>query len=290
LAARSVLLSLVSGFVGGGLAVAGAWAVASGRVELPDALARVLPQEVTRTAAEPTVIEAPAGAPAAGDRAGVETIVREYLLANPELLRDMAGALQAKEQVAQREQMKGAFADLKPKIFSSPLQMTLGNPDGDVTLVEFFDYNCGFCRRALSDLNALIEADPKLKVVLKEFPVLGEESLQAARVAIAVHRKSPERYAEFHRMLLANDGQVNGEVALKAAEGMGLNAEALIADANSKETEAYIRESHELAQALGINGTPSYVVGEDMLPGAVGLNALKEAVENVRSCGKASCS
>ncbi len=268
-----------------GMAAAAGWAVATGHVVIPK-----FQSQLTSTA----VVEAPPGAPLTpvdtSDRKTIETIVREYLINNPEILRDMAGALQAKDQAEQREKVKAVFGDLKPKIFSSPLQMVMGNPDGDVTLVEFFDYNCGFCRRALSDLNTLIEQDPKLKVVLKEYPVLSEESIQAARVAIAVHRRAPEKYAEFHRTLLSNEGQVNGEVALKAAEGLGLDAEALMADANTVETEAFIREAHELAQALGINGTPSYVVGEDVLAGAVGLPALKQAVENVRSCGKATCS
>ncbi|WP_188409684.1 DsbA family protein [Agaricicola taiwanensis] len=271
-----------------------AWAVATGQMEVtfPKAQqAMESPQEPGQLSA---VVAAPEGAPspqpAPIDRTAVETIVREYMLANPELLRDMAGALQAKEQAAQQERAKVAMADLKPKIFSSPLQMELGNPEGDVTLVEFFDYNCGFCRQALSDLNTLIEQDPKLKVVLKEFPVLGEESVQAARVAIAVHRSAPEKYAEFHRALLGSEGQANGEAALKIAEGLGLNAQDLIADADSAETEAYIRESHQLAQALGISGTPSYIVGEDILPGAIGVKALKQAVDNVRSCGKATCS
>jgi protein-disulfide isomerase len=286
LSAKNIATSLIGGLLGGAIVITGAWALVAGPTDLP--------AQAVRTGGEPTVIAAPEGAPAAAvgatDREAIEKIVREYLLANPEILRDMAGALQAKEQVAQREQLKGAFAGLKPKIFSSPLQMTIGNPEGDVTLVEFFDYNCGYCKRALPDLDKLIKEDPKLKVVLKEFPVLGEESLQASRVAIAVYRKAPERYEEFHHKLLASEGTVNGETALKLAETYGLKADELIADANSKETEAFIRESHELAQALGINGTPSWVVGEDMLPGAIGADALKEAVENVRSCGKASCS
>jgi protein-disulfide isomerase len=277
----SKILSLaVLGVIG-----AGAWAVATGQMVV------TFPQVGQNLPETQSVIAAPEGAPSpALDRGAVETIVREYMLANPELLRDMAGALQAKEQAAQQERAKVAMVELKPKIFSSPLQMELGNPDGDVTLVEFFDYNCGFCRRALSDLNTLIERDPKLKVVLKEYPVLGEESVQAARVAIAVHRKAPEKYAEFHRTLLGSEGQANGEAALKVAESLGLNAQELVAEANTPETEAYIRESRDLGQALGINGTPSYVVGENMLPGAIGFDALKEAVDNVRSCGKATCS
>lgn len=277
------------GFVGIGVLGVAVWALATGQMKVTFPNSPIASSEGTQ------IIAAPDGAPGAtaintDDKTRIEGIVRDYLLANPEILRDMANSLQAQEQAAQKERAKAALVDLKPKIFSSEFQTVMGNPEGDVTLVEFFDYNCGFCRRSFPELERLIKEDPKLRVVLKELPILSDESIQASRVAIAVHRRAPEKYSAFHRALLTSDGQVNGEAALKVAEGMGLKAKELIEAANTPETEAYIREGRELAQALGINGTPSYVIGDSLLPGAVGYGPLKEAVDNVRKCGKAQCS
>jgi protein-disulfide isomerase len=176
-------------------------------------------------------------------------------------------------------------------IFSSPRQVTLGNTQGDVTVVEFFDYNCGYCKRAMSDMLDLMKNDAKLKFVLKEFPVLGEGSMQAAQVAAAVRmqdKSGGKKYLEFHQKLLTGRGQADKARALAVAKEIGLDVARIEKDMAGDEVKAQLEESFKLAEALGLNGTPSYVVGNDVVVGAVGLNTLKEKV-NAARCGKATC-
>jgi protein-disulfide isomerase len=172
-------------------------------------------------------------------------------------------------------------------LFSSPHQVTLGNANGDITLVEFFDYSCGFCRRALPDMLALMRDDPHLRIVLKELPVLGPGSAEAARIAVAVRMQDPDgqKYLAFHRALLGTPGPASREKALAVAKDEGLDMERLERDAASDEVKATLSEDAKLAGAMGIHGTPGYVVGNDVVLGAVGLAALKERIEAVRNHG-----
>jgi protein-disulfide isomerase len=165
-----------------------------------------------------------------------------------------------------------------------------GNPNGDVTFVEFFDYNCGYCKRAMSDMFDLMKTDGKLKVVLKEFPVLGPGSIEAAKVAVAVRMqdKGGQKYMQFHQRLLGGRGQADKARALAVAKEVGLDMPRLEKDVDSPEVKATIDESMKLAEQLGLNGTPSYVIGKQVIVGAVGIDALKEKVNTAR-CGKVSC-
>ena len=171
------------------------------------------------------------------------------------------------------------------ELFSSPHQVTLGNPKGDVTLVEFFDYNCGYCRRALSDMLTLIKDDAKLKIVLKEFPILGPGSGEAARVAVAVRMQDPsgEKYLAFHRQILSSPGAASKDKALAAAREQGLDMERLEQDMASDEVRTTIEESVKLAGTIGIRGTPGYVIGNNVVVGAVGIAALKSTIDSVRA-------
>jgi protein-disulfide isomerase len=220
----------------------------------------------------------------------VEAIIRNYLIANPEIIRDAINELQRKEDEAARVAQTQTITDNAARLFSSPTDVVLGNPEGDVTLVEFFDYNCGYCRRAHADMQALLDNDPNLRVVLKEFPILGEGSVQAAQIAVAILLTAPDKYREFHGILLTEPGQVDGDRALAVAEEMGLDPEALSAKAESDEVKAKIAESHELAQLLELTGTPSYVTERQVVVGAVGFEALQAEIERVRACaGQATC-
>ncbi len=175
-------------------------------------------------------------------------------------------------------------------MFSSPRQVNLGNPQGNVTFVEFFDYNCGYCKRAMTDMMTLLKDDPKLKVVLKEFPVLGPGSVEAAEVAVAVRMqdKTGKKYLEFHQKLLGGRGQADKAHAMAAAKDVGMNMAQLEKDLASPEVKETLQENFKIAEALGLNGTPSYVIGEDVVIGAVGLPALQEKI-NTNRCGKAAC-
>ena len=222
-------------------------------------------------------------------RGEIERIVKEYLLSHPELLQDVMVELEKRQTLAEAEKHRAAVKEHSASIFSSPRQVTLGNPQGDVTVVEFFDYNCGYCKRAMTDMLDLLK-DAKLKFVLKEFPVLGEGSVQAAQVAAAARMqdKGGKKYLEFHQKLLGGRGAADKTRALAVAKEVGFDMARIEKDMTGDEVKAQIEESFKLAEALGLNGTPSYVVGSDVVVGAVGLNALKEKVSSAR-CGKAAC-
>ena len=225
-----------------------------------------------------------------GQRAEFEKIIREYLLSHPEVLQDAMSELEKRQAAAEAAKNQAVVKDNAETLFNSKRQVVAGNPQGDVTFVEFFDYNCGYCKRAMSDMFDLMKDDPKLKVVLKEFPVLGPGSIEAAKVAVAVRMqdKTGKKYIEFHQKLLGGRGQADKARALAAAKDAGLNMAQLEKDLASPEVKSSLQEAFKLAEALGLNGTPSYVIGSDVVIGAVGLAALQEKINTAR-CGKASC-
>jgi len=227
---------------------------------------------------------------AAPDKAAIETIVREYLIANPEVLQEAYAALEAKQQAETEAKQASAVKDQRDLIYNSTRQVVLGNPDGKVTMVEFFDYNCGYCKRALGDTLKLMKENPDLRVVLKEFPVLGQGSSEAAQVAVAVNAVAPERYLDFHTALLSSNGQHDRVAALAAARELGLPMDKIQTAMESPAVAETIEEVYGLATSLGINGTPSYVVDDKVLVGAVGFDALKERVAAARDCvGTETC-
>ena len=223
-------------------------------------------------------------------RGEIEKIIREYLVKNPEVLQEAMNELEKKQAADESEKHKAAVKDNAEIIFNSPRQVVTGNPQGDVTFVEFFDYNCGYCKRAMADMFDMMKADPKLKVVLKEFPVLGPGSVEAARVAVAVRMqdKTGKKYMEFHQKLLSGRGQADKARALAVAKEVGLDVARIERDMASDEVKATLEESLKLAEKLGLNGTPSYVIGSNVVVGAVGVDKLKESVNTAR-CGKVTC-
>jgi protein-disulfide isomerase len=257
---------------------------------------------------------APHRAPAQDLHGEIETIVKDYLATHPDEVGEIvkgyflkhpeaiaqvlaeilkrrsaanAGAASPGAAAKAATDRSAAIAGNAATLFSSPHQVTLGNPDGDVTLVEFFDYSCGYCKRALPDLLALLKDDPKLKIVLKEFPILGPGSLDAARVAVAVRMQDPggQKYIAFHQQLLGNPGPASREKALAAAKDQGLDMARLEQDSTSDEVNATLKEDIQLASAVGITGTPGYVIGKDVIPGAVGIAALKRQIGTSRGVG-----
>ena len=225
----------------------------------------------------------------ASEKAEIEKVIREYLLKNPELMLEVQQALEAKQRADQQAAAAAALEDNASVIFASKNQGQIGNPDGDVTVVEFFDYNCGFCQRAMQDMNALLEGDKNLKFVMKELPILSEGSVEASRVSTAIYRLAPEKYGEFHNRLLGMQGTKDGERAIRLAEEMGLDLAAIQAEAAKDDVIDAFREANDLATKLGINGTPSYVIGDEVIFGALGVDVLKGKIANVRKCGSTSC-
>ena len=216
-------------------------------------------------------------------REEIGKIVKDYLLTHPEVMQDVMAELEKRQQAAEVEKHRTAIVDNKATLFNSPHQVILGNPQGNVTMVEFFDYNCGYCKRAMSDMLDLIKNDSNLKFVLKEFPVLGEGSVEAARVAVAARMQDStgKKYIEFHQKLLGGRGADKAR-ALAVAKEVGFDMSRLERDMGSDEVKKTIDENMKLAEALGVNGTPSYVVGQEVVVGAVGLDALREKISAER--------
>ncbi len=217
-------------------------------------------------------------------RSDIERIVKDYLVAHPEVLQEVIDALEKRQSDADATKHREGVKQHSQALFYSPRQVTIGNRQGDVTLVEFFDYNCGYCKRALSDMLNLMKEDPKLRVVLKEFPVLGPGSVEAAQVAVAVRMQDPtgKKYLEFHQKLLGGRGQADRAHALAVAKEIGLDMARIEKDMTGDEAKATLEENMRVAEALGLNGTPSYVIGTEVVVGAVGLAALKEKVGTAR--------
>ena len=223
-------------------------------------------------------------------RGELEGIIKNYLIAHPEVLEESMAELSKRQAAADNEKHEASVAENADAIFTSPRGVTLGNKDGDVTFVEFFDYNCGYCKRAMADMLDLMKTDPKLKVVLKEFPVLSQGSVEAAQVAVAVRMQDStgKKYLDFHQKLLGGRGPADKAHAMAAAKDAGLDMARIEKDLGSPEVRATIEENFKLAEAMGMNGTPSYVIGKQVVIGAVGLDGLKEKIATAR-CGKATC-
>lgn len=236
---------------------------------------------------EPTVIAAPETPTV--DKAAIEAIIHEYLAANPELVEEMQIALEAKRASEQKEASKAVISEASDAIFHSATDRIVGNPNGNVTVVEFFDYNCGFCKRALDDMQAMVKGDPELRFVLKEFPILGPDSQKASVVSFAFGKLHPEKYAEFHQQLLGGQGRASEAGAIKIALELGADETALREAMKDPAIGKSFSETYDLATKLGINGTPSYVVGDEVISGALGTEVLTEKVANVRTCQKATC-
>ncbi len=195
-----------------------------------------------------------------------ESLIKDYLVKNPEVMMEVQTALEAKMEKIQNEKMAGALKEHAQELFQSPNAAIAGNPKGDVTVVEFFDYNCGYCKKAFPDLAAVIQSDKNLKVVLKEFPILSKGSEEASKVALAA--KMQGKYWEFHLAMINLQGLANEASALKVAEKAGLDMTRIKKDMASAEVKKEIDDTRALATKMGISGTPHFLVGDKVIAGA----------------------
>lgn len=226
----------------------------------------------------------------AEQKAQIGVIVHEYLVKNPEVVREAVEELEKREKLAENETRKKVVADNSGKLFNSANQAVVGNPDGDVTLVEFFDYNCGFCKQSMANVAKLIEADPKLRVVLKDFPVLGPDSVEVAQIATALHDQfKGQKFWEFHRKVLGTRGHVGKAQALAVAKELGADVDKLERDMKSPAVSAGLQETAALADSLKFNGTPSWIVGKDAFVGGLPYAEMKGKIDSLRKCGKTVC-
>ena len=224
-------------------------------------------QATVAPAPSPAVAAAASGAAFSDDqKKEIGEIVKDYLVKHPEVLSDAQNALEAKMEKEQADKLKSFMADNAKDIYRGTDAAVAGDPKGDITVVEFFDYNCGYCKRGMPEVQKLIQADPHVRVVFKELPILSKGSEETARVALAARRQG--KYWEFHQAMLATKGQANEASSLKAAADLGLDMEKLKADYKSDAVKDELEKSKALAKKMSINGTPHFLVGDKSIPGA----------------------
>jgi protein-disulfide isomerase len=229
----------------------------------------------------------PGGAFDESQTQAIREIIRDYLVKNPEILIEMQAAFEKKAESARAEAMQKRL----PEFYKTLAEMkdelapfTVG--EGDITIVEFFDYNCGYCRRALPDILALMEKDKNVRTIFIEYPILSNDSLSVARVAVAAARQG--KYFEVHRALMTG-GPAKEETALKAAEKLGLDMAKLRADMQSPDTAHLLAKLAQMGRELFIDGTPSFLIGDELYPGAAEAEQLQEMVRKVRESGCKAC-
>lgn len=210
--------------------------------------------------------------------------IRAFLLENPEVIMEAVAVLERREQAAQDQADRDLVKVNADDLFNDGHSWVGGNPEGDITLVEFIDYRCGYCRRAYDEVEQLIEMDGNIRFIVKEFPILGEESELSSRFAIATHQLAgDDAYKAAHDALITFKGQVNDTSLMRIAESLGLDGAAVLEQMQSDAVTAVIAENHSLAQRLQISGTPSFVMNEHMLRGYLPLAGMMEMAETIRA-------
>ncbi|MGH6894970.1 MAG: DsbA family protein [Geminicoccaceae bacterium] len=212
-----------------------------------------------------------------------EQRVRDFLLEHPQVIMDALQVLQERQRAAEADDIKRTIAARRDEIFNDPNAPVGGHPAGDATVVEFFDYNCPYCRRVAPTLTEVEEADANLRVLYKEFPILGAGSRFAARAALAAHKQG--KYLPFHTALMQAQEQLDELNVMKIAQAVGLDAERLRQDMQDAAIGEAIARNLQLAEALGITGTPSFVIGDQIVPGAVGRSRLERLIAEARDRG-----
>jgi protein-disulfide isomerase len=212
--------------------------------------------------------------------ARIKELVYEAIRENPEIVMEAVAILQKREDDAQAAQTQSVLSNQRQMLERDPNAPVLGNPEGDVTIVEFFDYNCPYCKRAMPEVQAVLESDANVRLVYREWPILGEASVYATRAALASRVQG--KYEEMHWALMGMKGRVGEERVMKVAKDLGLDLDRLRADMQSPEVEEHIATSMQLAQALGFNGTPSFVIGQSLIPGFVEQDQLLQFVDESR--------
>ena len=212
----------------------------------------------------------------------VEKIVKDYLMREPEVIYQAIQELQRRQQAEEATRQQAVIAQEGDQIFRHPDDPLAGNASGDVTLVEFFDYHCGYCRSMMPGLRKMVGSDPHLRFVFKELPVLGPDSVVAAKAALAASKLDSTKYYAFHLALMQSK-ELSREAILAAAVASGYNKEQIAAEMEQDWIKTRLDENHALAEKLGINGTPSFVVGKTLIPGAVDLDKLAQLVQEQRT-------
>lgn len=212
----------------------------------------------------------------------VKKLALEAILENPEIIREAVEILQQRDQDAQAKAATVALSENMAELTSVENASFMGNPEGDVTIVEFFDYNCGFCKRSAAHVQELLESDKNIRVIYREFPILSESSVTAAKASLAAREQG--KYERFHWMLMGARG-LNDEAIFEMADEAGLDVDKLKSDMESPKVLSHIENSHRLASAMGISGTPSFIIGNQLVPGYVPMEEMNRIIAEERSDG-----
>ncbi len=210
----------------------------------------------------------------------IKKLVHDYLMENPSVISEAIDALRQKEELAAEMGAKKALTDRKDELLNDPEAPVLGNPKGDVTIVEFFDYRCPYCKSMSDMLFDTVKADGKVRLVMKELPVLGPDSVTASRAALAA--KNQKKYEEFHKALMRLKGPVNDQTLMKTAAEVGLNVEKLKKDMDDDRIDTALKNNVHLAHALNVEGTPGFIIGDQIVPGAMTQQSLKQLIDQAR--------
>jgi protein-disulfide isomerase len=282
----AMLLAPAIILVGGALAIGQNRAAPAAPAPRAEAVAPASPAAVPSAVAKVAAAEAAIG-PA--QRKEIEAIIKDYLVNNPEVMLEAQNALESKMEKIQAERTAAAIKQNATEIFRPSASPTVGNVKGDVTVIEFFDYNCPYCKKAFTEVAQLVDKDKQVKLILKEFPILNKGSEEAAKVALAA--KLQGKYWEFHRAMQEAQGQSNEAVALRIAEKLGLDMARLKRDMASADVKKEIDDTRALAAKLGIQGTPHFLVGDRVIPGAPEnlLEQMRKTVAEVRKEGCRVC-
>jgi protein-disulfide isomerase len=211
----------------------------------------------------------------------INRLIYDYLMANPEVIVDSVQKLREQEEMSQREQGVKNLLAFRDQLENDPMTPVVGNPNGDITIVEFFDYRCGYCKTTLAVLRKLLAEDSGVRLVLKELPILSTESMIAARAALSADKQG--KYFSFHNALMAARGSLDKEQVMEIAAQSGLDVEKLAIDMATPQVQAQVDANRELAANLNIRGTPTFVIGNQILPGAIDIDALRQIIEMMRA-------
>lgn len=217
------------------------------------------------------------------DKVEVQKIVREYLSEHPEIVIEAIESYQANQQEIEQRMFEKTLVSQKDTLFDDSLPFA-GNPDADVVIAEFFDYNCGYCKRAVGDINKILDKDNNVKFIFHEMPILSNSSHEAARYSLASHKQG--KYFEYHQALMKMSGSKTKASLEKEAEKIGLDVEQLRNDAASKEVREQVEKSVALSRKLGIRGTPAFVIGDRLAPGYMTYQNMQQIIEEVRKDGE----
>lgn len=214
------------------------------------------------------------------DKTAIQGIVKDYLLKNPEIIREALIELERRTAEAEKNRQKKLVAENQALLTDPKYAHIAGNEKGDITVVEFFDYNCPYCRQSLKDIEKLMDADKNVRVIFKEYPILGKASTTAAMAALASRKQG--KYMEFHTALLSAKGRINDEQITKIAKSVGLDVEKLKADMKSADVIEAHKKNMEVGQKLGINGTPTFIFNDQVIPQVLPFEAMKQLIARIR--------